>query len=176
MEYWLIYDVATGDVLMRGSGSRGTAALQLPPQGAALAVVPYAVVAQPELDLGALRSACAVGIDAAAESVRLRFLTAGAGQAMTYVRKEAEARAWTADNVAETPFLAAEAAARGMTIAALAAEVIAMADQWTTIGAAIEGLRMGAKAQLLAAPTVGAMVAACQVDWSAIPIMPAAAA
>ncbi len=166
MEYWLIYDVGTGDVLVRGSGMHGAAALPLPDEGAAMIVVPKAVVAQPELNLEALRAALVKRIDAEAEAVRLRYLTAGAGQALVYASKETEARAWLVDDALPTPFLTAEAAARNMTIAALAAEVVAMANQWTAIGAAIEGLRMGAKAQLQAAQNVATMVAAATIDWA----------
>lgn len=111
--------------------------------------------------------ALAARIDAQAELVRQRFLTPGAGQAMTYQRKEAEARAWLADDSVPTPFLSAEAPARGMTVAALAAEVVALADAWVAVGSVIEGLRMGGKAALADATTLGAIVAAAQIDWDA---------
>ncbi len=83
-------------------------------------------------------------------------------------RREAEARAWSLDNDTTTPFLSAEAAARGVTIADLAAEVIQLADAWVAIGAAIEGLRMGAKAAVGRATNLGAIVAAGKVDWSVL--------
>ncbi len=168
MEYWIVYDLASGKDLWRGSGSFGSAISQQLPEGAGLVVVPQAVIASPALDLNALRAALALQVDTEAERVRQLFLTPGAGQAMTYARKEAEARAWQADDTAVTPFLSAEAPARGMTVAALAAEVITLSDAWTSVGALIEGLRMGAKTQITAAETLGAIVAAGNVEWGTL--------
>ncbi|MEG3084818.1 hypothetical protein U1707_14285 [Sphingomonas sp. PB2P12] len=167
-EYWIVYDVATGDERWRGSGSIGTSLHQQLPEGFALVLVPMAVVANAVIDLGTLRAAMAQRIDVEAERVRMSVLTSGSGQAMTYQRKEAEARAWTDDATTQTPFLSAEADARGMAIADLAAEVIQNADVWTTIGAAIEGLRMGAKAAVGRAVNLGAIVAASKADWSVL--------
>ena len=170
MEHWIIYDKATGAPICPGSGLPGTAAYQSLLAGTALMVVPPQVMTSdwPNLNFTALRAHCAAGIDAEAEKVRGRFLTDGSGQAMTYQRKEAEARAWTVDQKAATPFLSAEAKARGMAIADLAAEVIALADTWVRIGSAIEGLRMGAKAAIAKATTLRDIVAAIAVDWSAV--------
>lgn len=168
MEYWIVCDGATGAELYRGSGSPGTSAFQTLPDGAFVVIVPLAVVAKPELDLTALRTFLSDTVDNQAELERQRFLTPGAGQAMTYQAKQAEARAWTADNNAPTPFLSAEAPARGMTIAALAAEVIQLVDVWIAIGSAIEGKRMGAKAAIGAAQVLGDIVTAAKVDWSSI--------
>jgi hypothetical protein len=55
-----------------------------------------------------------------------------------------------------------------MTIADLAAEIIQLADAWVAIGAAIEGLRMGAKAAVGRAANLGEIVAASKVDWSVL--------
>jgi hypothetical protein len=168
MEYWIIYDLATGEDRVRGSGTIGAAALQAVPKGFGIVLVPPAAVMGPTIDLDLIRSASVSGIDAQAEVVRQSILTPGAGQAMTYQRKEAEARAWSLDNASATPFLSAEARARGMTIADLAAEIIQLADAWVAIGAAIEGLRMGAKAALGRAANLGEIVAASKVDWSVL--------
>ncbi|MEG8040506.1 hypothetical protein QP166_14565 [Sphingomonas sp. LR60] len=168
MEYWIFFDLASGAELWRGSGSAGTAALQQVPEGAGMAVVPQAVISGPTVNLPLLRAAVWSDIDTAAERVRCLFLTPGAGQAMTYTRKESEARAWVADNGAATPFLVAEATARGMSVAELAAEVIAQADAWVTIGAAIEARRMAAKGNVAAADTIGGIITAQAIDWSAI--------
>jgi len=168
MEYWIIYDLATGGDRLRGSGPVGTAAIQTVPEGLGIVLVPPAAVMGPTIELDVIRSASLTGIDAQAELVRQSILTPGAGQAMTYQRKEAEARAWSIDNDTTTPFLSAEADARGMTIADLAAEVIQLADAWVAIGAAIEGLRMGAKAAVGRAASLGAIVAAGKVDWSVL--------
>jgi hypothetical protein len=83
-------------------------------------------------------------VNAHAETVRNLFLTPGSGQAITYARKEAEARAWTEEaDPADFPFLSAEATATGATLADTAALVLAQANAWVTIGAAIEGNRRG---------------------------------
>lgn len=165
MEYWIVYDTASGLELYRGSGSSGSAAYQSLPPGAGLVVVPQAVVASPTLNLAALRVALSARIDAAAEKVRNLFLTPGSGQAMTYSRKEAEARAWIANNSAPAPFLAAEAAARGLSVAAVANEVIALADMWTQVGSQIEAIRLGGKKAVQEADTLGEIVTAAAVDW-----------
>lgn len=167
-EHWIIYDLASGEELRNGSGPQGWAQLQQVPEGAALAIVPQEVLDTLPRDLDALRTWLAVRIDAEAEKVRLRFLTPGAGQALTYQRKEAEARAWLVDNSAAVPFLTAEAPARGMTIAALASEVVGLADAWVAVGSAIEALRMGAKADLGVAEKIGHIIEAARIDWDAV--------
>ena len=168
MEHWIVYDLESGDERWRGSGSVGSAAQQQLPEDLGVVIVPQAAIVGAALDLGVLRDTAAASIDAQAEGVRQSILTPGAGQAMTYQRKEAEARAWSLHNDTATPFLSAEAGARGMTIAELAAEIIELADAWVAIGAAIEGLRMGAKAAVGRAANLGAIVAAGKVDWSVL--------
>lgn len=168
MEFWIVYDLASGDELWRGSGSAGSAEQQALPEGCSLVVVPPETVRGATLDLGALRAAVIAQIDAQAEQARQVFLTPGAGQVMTYQRKEAEARAWIADQRTAVPFLDAEAAARGLPLADVAAEVIRLADRWTAAGSAIEGLRMGAKLAATKAATIGAIVAARRIEWSSI--------
>ena len=167
-DFWIVYDLASGEERWRGSGSVGSAAQQQLPEGLGVVIVPQAALVGAMLDLSVLRDTAAANIDAQAEAVRQSILTPGAGQAMTYQRKEAEARAWSLNNDTTTPFLSAEADARGMTIADLAAEVIQLADAWVATGATIEGLRMGAKAAVGRAATLGAIVAAGKVDWSAL--------
>lgn len=168
MEFWFVYDRETGKVLWRGQTPIGGSAVQQIPENASIIVVPQAVFETPDIDLNILRAYLARTIDAEAELIRKSFLTPGEGQAMTYQRKEAEARSWVADNTAATPFLDAEAPARGMTIAELAAEVIQLADAWVVIGSAIEGLRMGAKTTIAASVTLEAVLLAATVDWRKI--------
>ncbi|WP_159866907.1 hypothetical protein [Novosphingobium sp. 9U] len=105
-------------------------------------------------------------MDRAAEMVRLRFVSDGAAQMLTYTTKAAEARAYIADNSSAVPFLSAEASARDMTVAALAHEVMAMVEQWTMIGSRIEGRRMGAKAALGTASNLAEIAVAIGIDWS----------
>lgn len=168
MEYWIIYDLASGEDRLRGSGPAGTAALQSVPEGFGLALVPAGAVLGQAIDLELIRAASTSQIDAMAEAIRMSFLTPGAGQAMTYQRKEAEARAWINDQQTATPFLDAEAAARDVTLADLAAEVVRLADAWTATGATIEGARMGAKAAVARAETLGAIVEASKVEWRSL--------
>lgn len=168
MEFWFVYDRETGRVLWRGATTAGGAAGQQIPETASIIVVPQSVFQAAEIDLDVLRPYLARTIDAEAEMLRKGFLTPGEGQAMTYQRKEAEARAWVVDNSVATPFLNAEAPARGMTLAELAAEVIQLADAWVVIGSAIEGLRMGAKSAMARAETLEAVLIAATVDWSKV--------
>ena len=83
-------------------------------------------------------------VNGRAEAVRNQYLTPGSGQAITYARKEDEARAFDpGGDPSDTPFLWAEAVATGATLADTAALVLAQANAWVTIGAAIEGTRRG---------------------------------
>ncbi len=169
MEFWVVYHVASGEVRYRGSGPVGASIVnaQQLPAGLSLVLVPASALSGTDVDLAIVRLSLAERIDTEAEQVRLRFVTGGAGQAMTYARKEAEARAWTIDSSVPTPFLDAEATATGQPLSAVAAEVVARADAWVQIGSAIEGTRMGAKAAMEQADTLAGIVAAAAVDWSA---------
>lgn len=87
-------------------------------------------------------------VDADAERARLGFITPGAGQAMTYQAKTAEALRLQddANPLAEAyPLLAAEIDITAPTLAEVGATVLAAYQQWLTIGAAIEAARLGAK-------------------------------
>ena len=119
-------------------------------------------------DLDALRLAMTRKVDSEAEAFRLNFITPGSGQAMTYQYKANEVKAWTADNSVATPFLSAEAASRGMTVAELAAEAAAQIAAWTIMGSKIEGERMGAKAAIAAGVDAAAIRTAATVDWEAL--------
>lgn len=120
-------------------------------------------------DLTAIKAAAVTLVCNQAESVRDQFLTPGSGQALTYQRKEAEARSWTAGAPdTQFPFLAAEAAATGTTVADLAIIVIAQADAWIYVGSTIEALRRGALVAIDAATTIGEIEAAATVNWGVI--------
>jgi len=169
MEYWIFFDIATGAELWRGSGTTGNAAIQPIPDGAGMVIVPQAVVASPTLDLGVLRTVLCARIDAEAEAVRQRFITPGPGQAMEYVYVAREALDWQADNTAPVPFIAREAALRGVPVADIVAEVSAASSAWgSVIGPEIRAVRMKAKSDVMQAPTLGAIVAASVIDWSAL--------
>lgn len=91
-------------------------------------------------------------IDMAAENARLAFITAGAGQALAYQRKEAQARECLANYDTENeptegtyPALDAEVEITAATVVGVATVVVASADAWAAIGDAIEATRLGAK-------------------------------
>jgi hypothetical protein len=87
-------------------------------------------------------------IDAAAEAERLKYITPGAGQAMTYTRKVEEAKAVQAASdprPVDFPLLAASIGIDGEDLQAVAATVLGMDAAWALIGAAIEGARLTAK-------------------------------
>ncbi|MFA7597665.1 MAG: hypothetical protein WCY92_15060, partial [Novosphingobium sp.] len=116
-------------------------------------------------------SQCHAQIDHDAGLFRARFITDVPGQSQTYVEKEREALAYATDPEGSYPFLAAEAAATGRTIAQVAAEVAGTAAAWRMLGAAIEGARIGAKRAVSAAKDGGdwaGMEAAAAVDWEAL--------
>lgn len=87
---------------------------------------------------------------------------------MTYLAKQAEAAAFLADSASWVPFLTAEAAATGTTVADLAAAVSANAEAWGTIGAAIEAVRRKAKVELEAASNLAEIAIAGAIDWAAV--------
>lgn len=116
------------------------------------------------------KAAAMVAVDTAAEAARLRYITPGAGQALEYVATETEARAYGAavsPVAADYPYLAAEVAAQGgaVSMADVAAAVIAQADAWRPAGALIKELRRGAKIAIAAATTPAGIAAAAQVTW-----------
>lgn len=169
MEFFLVYDTATGEVRWRGQGPAGTAQIQQPGDGLAVAVVPKECIVGDAIDLEPLKAALIAAIDDRAEALRARFLTPGSGQAMTYLRKEAEARAWTEGaDPAAFPFLSTEAAATGVTPADLVAEVLILANGWVAIGSQLDAIRIKAKQDVREAANLLAILAAGNVDWSPI--------
>lgn len=95
--------------------------------------------------LSDIRKAAIEQIDAAAEAARLRFITGGAGQAMTYQTKLEQARKLQAGEPGPFPMLLASVGVEGETVQDVAALVIATYDAWEPIGAQIENLRLTAK-------------------------------
>ncbi|ATN32917.1 hypothetical protein ACO34A_03765 [Rhizobium sp. ACO-34A] len=123
------------------------------------------------IDLVALQASLKAGIDVAAEVERLKHITAGAGQAMTYQRKAEEAKACLSatDPVsADYPMLAAEIGITAETLAGVASIVSAAYEAWITIGSAIEAARLGAKLAVDSAETAEAAMAAAVIDWSSV--------
>lgn len=102
-------------------------------------------------------------IDSAAGRARLRYITDVPGQQATYQRKEQQARDWVESGHAgpAPSFIAAEAAALGVTPEAIAQQVIALADFWADIkGPEIEACRIKWKAAVRAADALDAVASA----------------
>jgi len=114
------------------------------------------------------KRAAKAGIDEAAERARLKYITPGAGQAMTYQQKAAEAAACVLDEHPQPeryPLLAAEVGITASTLAGVAMVVSQANAQWAVIGAAIEAARLGAKSAVDAAADITAVHAAADVEW-----------
>ncbi len=108
-------------------------------------------------------------IDAGAERERLKYITPGAGQAMTYSQKADEAARFLANgNTGSSayPMLEAEVGITAPTLAEVATVVSTAFSQWQIIGAAIEGVRLGGKKAVDDATTIAAAEAAfAGVGW-----------
>ncbi|MFK3857794.1 hypothetical protein [Agrobacterium pusense] len=107
-------------------------------------------------------------IDADAEAARLRYITGGSGQAMTYQQKAAEAAAALAatdPDPADYPLIVAEIGITAPTLLEVAAVIDGAYQQWRVVGAAIEALRLGGKAAVAAAMTVEDVQAAADITW-----------
>jgi len=113
--------------------------------------------------------ACAA-IDSAAEAARDRYITPGAGQAMTYLRKEAQARAFAAAGYAGTvpALVQAKAAASGLTARQAADLIVATADAWEAKAAQIEQAREAGKGAVSAAVDTAAVTSAREAGLEAL--------
>lgn len=127
--------------------------------------------------LATLKASLKARLDADAEAERLRYITAGAGQAMEYQQAAAEAdlllTAVAADPEIEPdplqyPMLAASVGIDGDTLVDVATTVATMHGQWRVIGSAIRAARRAGKEAIDAAPTAEAAQAAFDaVEWPA---------
>lgn len=105
----------------------------------------------PARSLDQLKMILKASVDAAAENERLKYITAGAGQALTYMQKADEARRYLSEDnpdPANYPLLSAEV---GITApdTRLVAETVSQAFiLWQQVGAAIEATRLGTKAAI----------------------------
>lgn len=87
-------------------------------------------------------------IDAAAEDERLKYITPGNGQVMTYQQKVAEAQAFKAASnpqPSDYPMLSSEVGITAETIGEVTDVILEAFAQWQQIGAMIESIRLGAK-------------------------------
>jgi hypothetical protein len=98
--------------------------------------------------LAGFRSASTLLIDELAEASRSRVITAGSGQAMTYIRKADAARmflAGTKISDAQMSRLDDEATRLGITREEAAESLVATADAWETLDATIDNTRLTRK-------------------------------
>jgi hypothetical protein len=169
MEYFVIYSTATGEPILHDHGPEGGAAMQELHVGEAIMLIPrQALRPLGQVDIDVIKASYAGSIDADADKVRSMFITNTPGQMATYLQKETEARRVLAGDTSDIVFLAAEAAAIDVSVADLAAEVVAQADQWRPLGAAIEAARRRAKVEVTAAANLTELAAAAKIDWQAI--------
>jgi hypothetical protein len=118
-------------------------------------------------DLATVKAETKVRIDEAAETARLRYITAGAGQALEYQEAAEEAARYAATGGAGAyPMLQASVEAGEAPDLATAATLIgARENAWATIGANIRKLRLTAKRAVDAAISVDEVAAAATVAW-----------
>lgn len=135
-----------------------------------------------ELEPTVIKAFLKARVNAEAESVRLKYITPGSGQAMTYSEKLAEARLilisqQTADAAnamdaatlqATYPMIAACVGVDGATPSTVATTVAGKWAAWAQVGAMIEKKRRAAGAAIEAATTVDAVMAAASVDWTVV--------
>ncbi|WP_024899523.1 hypothetical protein [Brucella rhizosphaerae] len=106
------------------------------------------------ITLATIKAALKVEVDRFAEIERLKYITPGHGQAMTYQQKVAEAQAFKAatnPKAADYPILSSEVGITADTLDEVANIVLAAFAQWQQIGAMIESIRLGAKRDIDAA-------------------------
>lgn len=121
-----------------------------------------------EPDIEVLRTDAVRRIDRGAEDYRLKFITNGSGQVMTYQQKLAEARAKLANASipnAEIPHIVTEAEIDGMTLLEKAGQIVGTYEAWQGISALIEGKRMAAKKAVADATDAAAVKQAAIVNW-----------
>lgn len=114
----------------------------------------------PILDADTLADAISyaeTAIDRAASAARARFISSGVGQDAVYVVKGQQAEAFAAAGFNGDPpaYIAAEAAATGVTPMVAAQTILGLRDAWNNlIGPAIESQRIGGKKLVREAATV----------------------
>lgn len=160
------YAVFDADVFLRGGNADAAQAMRQAGPGEQVYLLPPGVLTYPAMSLGPLRDRLAAQIDREAGEIRSLYITDAPGQLAAYLAKEAEAGAWTAGaDPARFPYLAGEAAAVGVPIGDLAAQIIAAAAAWRGIDPLIEAARRAAKVRIAAAGTIPAIFAASRVAW-----------
>lgn len=142
-----VYELADGEALLPGV---------LAPDVDTYAVENGEIVPAPaaEIDLHAIKTAAKYRVDELAGTERNRIASSGFGQEMTYLAKEAQARAWLAaespDNAAY-PLPFAEIGITAPDMRSVCELIVAKADEWIARAAALEALRLNSKQQIDAA-------------------------
>jgi hypothetical protein len=125
-------------------------------------VAPPEAPEEPDRTLDEWKVLLMMNIDSDAEAARLRYITAGSGQAMTYQQKAQEASEVLSlvgsGEVDETqfPLLSAEVGITAPTLIEVAQVVDYAYQTWRVVGAQIEALRLGGKSAVSAATTIPA--------------------
>lgn len=96
-------------------------------------------------------------VDEYAESTRLRYITPGAGQALVYQSKHADALKYLENSNGSFPWIEREALDTNRTMLQVAQEVITSQATWESVGVEIESARLDAKRQIRSAQTSGEM-------------------
>lgn len=123
-----------------------------------------------ETKLPQIKAKLKAAVDADAERVRLRYITAGDGQALTYRQKLEEAKAVQAGegNPANVPVLAASVGIEAATLVDCANLVVARWDAWRTLANQIETARLQGKKNIDATGSISAADAAyTAIVWPA---------
>lgn len=106
-------------------------------------------------DLDEVKHGALIAIDRDAEKSRLKFITDGAGQAMTYIEKAAEAKRYIdSEGQGDYLFLPLEVGVTGSDLTEVANTILNKYTEWQTVGASIERIRLTAKRDVLAASSV----------------------
>lgn len=121
------------------------------------------------VDLSVIKAGLRAAVDGAAEQERLKYITPGTGQAMTYQQKADEALRFFAEQnsvAGNYPLLSAEVGITASDLAGVAQVVKTAYERWQAIGALIEAARLGAKKAIDAAETnAAAQAVADAVAW-----------
>ncbi len=111
-------------------------------------------------------------IDEDAERARLRYITGGSGQAMTYQQKAQEAAAALAIDASggvpdpsDYHLLNAEIGITAPTLLGVATIIDNAYQTWRVVGAAIEALRLGGKALVQSATSIESAKQAASIVW-----------
>lgn len=121
-----------------------------------------------DAELQVARAAAITRINVEAGQRRAAYITVTTGQEVTYITKEREAKEYLAAETpspADYPYLAAEAAALGVQLAALAVTVASTSAAWHEINVGIEAVRVSACDRVKKAADVAAVDSIFPVAW-----------